>query len=45
MLRVILLLADVLENLISNCLEIYKLDPAHFLSTLGFSVTSMVEEN
>ena len=31
-----LLLADVLKNLISNCLEIYKLDPAHFLSAPGW---------
>ena len=27
-----LLLADVLENFINNSLEIYELDPAHFLS-------------
>ena len=27
-----LLLADVFENFRSNCIEIYELDPAHFLS-------------
>ena len=28
----ILLLADVFENFRKKCLEIYELDPAHFLS-------------
>ena len=27
-----LLLADVFENFRSNCIEIYELDPANFLS-------------
>ena len=27
-----LLLADVFENFRNNCIEIYELDPAHFLS-------------
>ena len=30
-----LLLADVYENVINKCLEVYELDPAHFLSLLG----------
>ena len=29
-----LLLADVLENFRNKCIEIYELDPAHFLSAL-----------
>ena len=29
----ILLLADVFENFRNKCIEIYELDPAHFLST------------
>ena len=29
-----LLLADVFENFRDNCIKIYKLDPAHFLSVL-----------
>ena len=32
-----LLLADVLENFRNKCIEIYELDPAHFLSTPGLS--------
>ena len=30
-----LLLADVFENFKNKCIEIYELDPAHFLSALG----------
>ena len=30
-----LLLADVFENFKDMCLEIYELDPAHFLSAPG----------
>ena len=30
-----LLLADVFENFRDKCIEIYGLDPAHFLSALG----------
>ena len=33
----ILLLADVFENLIDTCIEIYELDPAHFLSAPGLA--------
>ena len=29
------LLADVFENFRDKCIEIYKLDPAHFLSAPG----------
>ena len=31
------LLPDVFENFINKVIEIYKLDPAHFLSTLGLA--------
>ena len=32
-----LLLADVFENFRSKCIEMYELDPAHFLSTPGLA--------
>ena len=32
-----LLLADVFENFRNNCIEIYELDPAHFLSPPGLA--------
>ena len=32
-----LLLADVFENFRNKCIEIYELDPAHFLSTHGLA--------
>ena len=32
-----LLLADVFDNFRNICLEIYELDPAHFLSALGLA--------
>ena len=32
-----LLLADVFENFRSKCIEIYELDPAHFLSAPGLA--------
>ena len=32
-----LLLADVFENFRSKCIEIYELDPAHFLSVPGLA--------
>ena len=32
-----LLLADVFENFRDKCIEIYELDPAHFLSVLGLA--------
>ena len=31
----ILLLADVFENFRNKCIEIYELDPAHFVSAPG----------
>ena len=31
------LLADVFENFRDKCIEIYKLDPAHFLSAPGLA--------
>ena len=32
-----LLLADVFENFRNKCIEIYELDPAHFLSAHGLA--------
>ena len=32
-----LLLADVFENFRDKCIEIYRLDPPHFLSAPGFT--------
>ena len=32
-----LLLADAFENFRNKCIEIYELDPAHFLSTPGLA--------
>ena len=32
-----LLLPDVFENFRSKCIEIYELDPAHFLSAPGLA--------
>ena len=32
-----LLLADVFENFRDKCIEIYELNPAHFLSTPGLA--------
>ena len=32
-----LLLADVFENFRDKCIEIYELDPAHFLSAPGLA--------
>ena len=32
-----LLLADVFENFINKCIEIYELEPAHFFSATGLA--------
>ena len=32
-----LLLSDVLENFRDKCIEIYEVDPAHFLSVAGLA--------
>ena len=41
-----LLLADVFENFRNMCIEVYELDPAHFLSLpgLAWQACLMVEE-
>ena len=35
-----LLFADVFENFRNKCIEMYKLDPAHFLSAPGLNSTA-----
>ena len=32
-----LMLADVFQNFRNKCIEIYELDPTHFLSALGLA--------
>ena len=39
-----LLLADVFENFRNRCIEIYKLDPAHFLSATGLAWQSCLKK-
>ena len=39
-----LLLADVFENFRDKCIEIYELDPAHFLSALGLAWQACLKE-
>ena len=39
-----LLLADVFENLRNKCIEIYELDPAHFLSAPGLARQTSLQE-
>ena len=39
----ILLLADVFENFRKTCLQGYKLDPAHYLTSLGLSWDAMLK--
>ena len=39
-----LLLADVFENFRNKCIEIYELDPAHFLSASGLSWQASLEK-
>ena len=39
-----LLLADVFENFRNKCIEIYELDPAHFLSTLCLAWQSRLKK-
>ena len=40
-----LLLVDVFENFRNKCIEIYGLDPAHFLSAPGLACLSMFKED
>ena len=39
-----LLLADVFENFRDKCIEIYELDPAHFLSAPGLAWQACLKE-
>ena len=36
--------ADISENFRNKCIEIYKLDPAHYLSAPGFSMASLFKK-
>ena len=40
-----LLLADVFENIRNKCIEIYELDPAHFLSAPGLAWQACFEKD
>ena len=40
-----LLLADVFENFRNKCLEVYELDPAHFMVITRISMASLLKEN
>ena len=40
-----LLLTDVFENFRDECIEIYKLDPAHFLPTPGLPWQACLKKN
>ena len=37
-------LADVFEKFQNMCLEIYKLDPAHFLTALGLALQAALKK-
>ena len=39
-----LLLADVFENFRNKCIEIYQLDPAHFLSAPGLAWSACLKK-
>ena len=39
-----LLLADVFENFRNKCIEIYELEPAHFLSAPGLAWQACLKE-
>ena len=38
-----MLLADVFENFRTSCFQAYGLDPAHFVTSLGFSLDAMLK--
>lgn len=40
----ILILADVFESFRTQCLQIYKLDPAHYFTTPGYSWDAMLKQ-
>ena len=40
-----LLLADVFESFRNKCIEIYELDPAHFLSATGLAWQDCLKKN
>ena len=44
MFQVMHLLADVFENFKNKCIEIYELDPAHFLSTPGLAKQAFLKK-
>ena len=39
-----LLLADVFKNFKNKCIEIYELDPAHFLSATGIAWQACIKK-
>ena len=39
-----LLLADVFQNFRDKCIEIYELDPAHFLSAPGLACQACLKK-
>lgn len=40
----VLILADVFENFRTQCMHIYKLDPAHYFTTPGYSWDAMLKQ-
>lgn len=40
----VLILADVFENFRTQCIQIYKLDPAHYFTTPGYSWDAMLKQ-
>lgn len=40
----VLLLADIFENFRSQCMQIYGLDPAHYMTTPGYSWDAMLKQ-
>ena len=40
-----LLLVDVFKNFRNKCIELYKLEPAHFLSAVGLAGVRIIKRN